>query len=255
MNIIIVGAKAEGRIADDASVWNNIKQASHNDLCTLKAIYDCHLIQCYDPLYPSNKSIDGIEYISNSYDLGDTSHFLKDGINIIIEFCNLLDENFINHSETNRQSMDMPKYSDYHTVILACGCMWDQGFPLKCISYVESGRLRTPTDPYNIDNLLYTVSCKNLIDSFESEEGKADMYPFVLGMYQSMGTFMWRGCQNDEYRSEHILRSFCDIVGVESFNLNERDSSELQRFVDGALHWNNLKWSIRKHMSNFAYGF
>ena len=107
MNIFIVGAKKEGAIfSEDVQEWNNIQQACHSDLINLIDILQCDII-CYDLAYHCSKEVDNIKYINEIFDMGNTDAFSKDKLNIIIEFCNMLDENYINQfKESNRKEFE-----------------------------------------------------------------------------------------------------------------------------------------------------
>jgi hypothetical protein len=247
IKIIIVGAKAA--CAPD----NNILQADHNDLCfiisTSKYVTD---IECYDIAYPSAAVVDGIKYINDYFCFGDTEQLCNDCLNIIIEFCNPLDENFINHSAYgNKQYENLMKYNGkYRIAIVSCGCGWDQGFPADCVQEIIRNKLVTPCDAYNVDSFLYVISTVQML---KNDNISHTMYPYLRALYQSCGTLMWRGCSADDYFSERVIRDLFAILGTDMVPVD--DSFELQAFIDNQKHWNQLKWSMRNQLNEYIYGF
>jgi hypothetical protein len=244
MRILIIGAK------DPESDMNNTLQAAHDDLLLLKQWQPSLEIICYDVAYPCTINIDGIQYKNEPYFTGDTDKLCKISMNIIIEFCNALDENFINHSTYgNRQYENLMKYSGFNIAILSCGCGWNQGFPVQCVKEVIYNKFITPYDAYSLDNFLYVISVTQTIRNNTTHDY---MQPYVKGLYQCMGTLMWRGSQSDEYYSENIIRELFQIVGTDMVSIN--DVQELEDFIQGAKHWNHLKWSLRKQLNDYIYG-
>jgi hypothetical protein len=241
--LIVVGAK------DPNDMLNNVRQAAHADLVRLSQLYKMDVV-CYDVAYSVSQEIDGVKYINENYFLGDTDQLCKDSLNIIIEFCNFLDENFINHNGYGcLQYENLMRYSGYKIAILSCGCGWSQGFPSECVEEIVKNNLITPYDAYSIYSLLYVISTVQ----FLKEQGiVAGMQPYLMGIYRSIGTLMWRGCAADSYFSEGVVRELFEILGTDMVPAN--DSNELQSFVDKSKHWNQLKWSLRKQLNEYIYG-
>jgi hypothetical protein len=244
--IIIIGAKAPD---NNSTVANNVLQADHNDLCALKSTID---IICYDVAYPYTIDIDGIKYINDHFHFGDTDPLCTDGLNIIIEFCNCLDENFINHSSYgNRQYEHLMQYNGtYKIAIVSCGCGWNQGFPLDCVKEIIKNNIVTPCDAYNVDSLLYIISTVQML---KNDNILHTMYPYLKGLYQCCGTLMWRGSSVDAYFSENVIRDLIEILGTDMVGL--ADSIELKAFIENKKHWNQLKWSLRNQLNEYIYGF
>jgi hypothetical protein len=249
MNVIIVGAKND-EVCDTIDSWNNPKQAKHSDLVLMKEMFECDII-CYDLGYSYDKELDGIQYVNQIFYL-DGMALNSQKLNVIVEFNNMLDENYINHGEDNVQHHNLKKLreTEKKVAILACGCSWSKGFPSECISYLYYGSLTTPCDAYNVDNLLYVISNTQCIRSL-AEKDKEIMYPYQLGLYQTMGTFMWRGYEGDQYKSENVLRELFGLIGVDCV---KEGYDDLICFVKGSKHWNNLPWNVRKELSEFVYG-
>lgn len=257
MNIIVVGAKKEAVSGGtDASYWNNPEQAKHSDLVELKTLFECDVL-CYDLAYPYDKEVDGIKYISNIFYL-DGEGLVADRLNVIIEFNNMLDENYINHGDGNPQQLNLTKLvemSEFKIAILACGCSWNKGFPLDCISCIYERGFYTPCDAYNVDNLLYVLSCTDCIRTLTEKEQEM-LYPYQQGVYQVMGTFMWRGCETDNYKSECVLRELFSLISADCMDeINGVKKEDLLDFIHGKKHWNNMQWQMRKALSKFVYGF
>lgn len=245
VKIIIVGGKAPD---NNPGIENNVLQAAHSDLLSLSGTCD---IVCYDIAYGYAEEIDGIKYINDYYYIGDTEQLDSDCLNIIIEFCNPLDENFINHTAYgNRQYENLMKYDCKKVAILSCGCGWNQGFPVKCVQEIIQNGLVTPCDAYNVDSLLYIIST---IQMLKNDNILEPMYPYLRGFYQCCGTLMWRGCTADGYFSEKVIRDLFEILGTDM--VSAEDAKELQTFVDNHKHWNQLKWSLRNMLNEYIYGF
>jgi hypothetical protein len=248
--IIIVGAKAPD---NSSTVANNVLQADHNDLCLLlsssKSTID---IICYDVAYPYVADIDCIKYVNDHFHFGDTEPLFTDGLNIIIEFCNPLDENFINHSSYgNRQYENLMQYNGrYKIAVVSCGCGWNQGFPLDCVKEIIKNNFVTPCDAYNVDSLLYIISTVQML---KNDEILSTMYPYLRGLYQCCGTLMWRGSSADEYFSENVIRDLFAIIGTDMVCLEYR--IELNAFIEKEKHWNQLKWSLRNQLNEYIYAF
>lgn len=251
MNVILVGAKKAELCDNDARLWNNVEQASHTDLIYLKDLFCCD-VTCYDPGYTESCDMDGITYLKDIFYF-DCDYIKEDKVNVIVEFSNMLDENYINHGLDNAQHNNLMKCRLYKIVVLACGCSWNKGFPIQCISYLYDSKFYTPCDPYYIDNLLYVISCTSFIQSLE-EEKRDVLYPYRLGLYQCMGTMMWRGCETDGYKSENVMRELFGLIGTDCIDGEDLQKEELIEFINGNKHWNTLSWDLRKALSKFVYG-
>ena len=233
-NIIIVGA------------FDNNLQAKHEDLCLLQSFFEtgkCK-ITSYDILYDCCKQLDNIYYKNDLFHIGDISILQKESHNIIIEFCNLLDENAIHHNLN--QHLCLVKYRDYKVSILACGCGWNKGFPIECIMHIiQSDSIYTPTDALSVDSLLHTISCVQYIYQNKLEHV---MQPYLQGLYQCMGTIKWR---NNE--SEATLKELLVVLGTDIPNLTDTNQKHLQEFISNHKKWNHLPYDFRESISNFIY--
>jgi len=242
-NIIIVGAK-DVKDHEVVENWNNKLQASHEDLLNISN--DFVKITCYDPQYAYTISKDDIEYTNELFGLQMMS---KEHFNIIIEFCNMFDENFVNRQYYQYRLSD---YNDYKLAILSCGCGWNKWFPIECVlNIIYSDNIFTPTDPYNVDNFLYVISTVQYIYVNKMQECNQ---PYLLGLYQTMGTLKWRGSESDAYASERVLRELFSLIGTDAYDLSDRYREELQAFVRCEKHWNKLPWSLRELMCKYIYG-
>lgn len=247
INLIIIGAKADGT----RELINNSLQAHHKDLCNFKSLYDANIF-CYDIGYCQNEVKDDIYYVADKYNLGDISIFQLDAINIIIEFCNFLDENYLNHGEYGQyQHENMLNYIPYRVALLSCGCGWQYGFPIQCLKNIIEHKLLTYFNAYDVDCFLSTISNVQYITNADFEN-ISDMQPFLDGMYQVMGTLKWRGCESDNYKSEVILRELFTLI-IDNVSINNDDKNDLLSFIENKKHWNNLKWSTRIALSEFVY--
>ncbi len=235
MKIIVVGAATNIK---NTIEFNNKSQASEDDLLKFS---DCD-IECYDMTYVANIQKNGINYISKAFHLEDT-HILSDSLNIVVEFCNLLDENFVNHGEAGiNQYIDRKQFACNHKIAyLACGCSWNRGFPDECIQYILKHGLYTPCDACDVDSLLYIIS---VIQKIYDENKEDIMLPYITGLYHMMGTLMWRGDGFDD-----VIRKLIEI----SIKSHELDG-DLLAFINHEKKWNHIKWSIREEFNRFVYG-
>ncbi len=233
-NIIIIGAN------------DNELQASHEDMCILMSFFEkgyCQIF-CYDPLYEKNGIIDGICYKKELFLLGDTHVFQKNAKNIVIEFCNLLDENAIHHSLY--QHMSLLPYQDYSVVFLACGCGWNKGFPIESIMHImQNDNITTPVDALSVDSFLYAISSIHYVYQNKLEIG---LEPYIRGLYQVLGTLKWRKAE-----SEYVIRELLQVLGGDIPELSEMQRDSIREFVNGGKEWNKLPWEFRESISMFVY--
>lgn len=245
INIVIIGAckTINGSPLHeqdiDVTEWNNPNQAGHYTLVMLKQEYHAEII-CIDPLYPNDALINDIKYVKG--------HFKQDEVvgvldvkshNIVIEFCNFYSENWSSDG-VGKPYID----SKYKVSWLACGCMWDNGLPKDAFDKMIQDKLYTPFDSMNIDSYLTSIG-------FTSSIKEEFMKPFMKGIYQVLGSVMFRGCTATDYTCEEPLRELFQIVDLP---LNSKQQEEFQSFVNGDKHWNNLSLEIRRDVSKFIYG-
>ena len=242
--VIIIGAQD-----NDNNNLNNPNQANHNDLCKLKYDFKNQIdIVCYDPLYKNSFVKDDIVYLSNYFNLNDISALDINKHNIIVEFCNIFDENFVNRKNNNGH---LYNFNSYTITVLSCGCEWTESFPLECIKYIIYNNIITPCNPYIIESYLYIIYGIKEIH----HNNKYDiMKPYIYGLYQNMGTLKWRGCKSDNYYSENILRELFTLMGYGIFELSENEKKELNEFVSNRKHWNELPLSLRENFCKNIYG-
>ena len=249
-NIIVIGAHQLYGI-------NNPLQASHSDM--VKLIQECkninkdnyeYMITCYDPMYndDDNKLVDNIKYVNKAFVLGDTKYLIKDAKNIIIEFCNLLDEHAIHHGMIQHDKlMRYSKYdgiNNYDICFLACGCEWNNGFPIDCIMNIIKYNFNTPCNALDVHNFLYVIANIQYIYSKGIENV---MESYINGLSQVMGTFRWRSKE-----SEGVIRQlFREIEG--SIQLHDSYIEKLEKFITYQCKWNEMPWELREHISNFVY--
>lgn len=243
VNIIVVGAK------DSESNDNNVLQASHEDLLLLKTLHSEITITCYDMLYTSSCVRDSIIYEQKSFCFNE--NFIEShSHNIIIEFCNLLDENDINHM-TYKTSDTFQTLSECTIAYLACGCAWSSGFPIDCILHIIENSLHSPTQINNIDSFLYIISTVHCIYNNNIQH---NMQPYLRGFHHIAGTLAWRGCAQNDYASENVIRNLLELIIADIDNLDDDDRRDLHFFLTKEKHWNFLKWQTREKIAKFIYG-
>lgn len=224
----------------DVTEWNNPNQAGHYTLVMLKQEYPDIEIICIDPLYLNDAFINDIKYVKDYFKQVEVVSVLdKKSHNIVIEFCNFYNENWSSDG-VGKPYID----SKYKVSWLACGCMWSDGFPKDAFDKIIQDKLYTPFDSTNVDSYLTSIG-------YTSSIKEKFMKPFMQGIYQVLGSIMFRGCAATDYLCEEPLRELFQIVDSP---LNYKQQEELQIFINGEKHWNNLSLEIRRNISEFIYG-
>jgi hypothetical protein len=201
---------------------------------------------CLDPQYHFDvKDSDyKIRYVQKFYNIGDTSYCTRSGHNIFIEFSNMLDEYYVTKiKEFNNQSENILKYNDYKISWISCGCGWNQRLPIDLIISLIKNELYTPTNIYDFCSYTY---CKNFNDINDDDDFK----PFCQGMYQILGSLLWRGFK-DNYEYEEVLYKFVESVFVD---IDCQFTDEFKAFVKKEKHWNDLSRNAREYINRFVYG-
>lgn len=224
----------------DVTEWNNFNQVGHYTLVMLKQEYPDIEIICIDELYQNDAFVSGIKYIKEYVQVTEVDKFLDEkSHNIIIEFCNLYGVTWTSHK-------DYKPYIDskYKVSLLACGCMWDDGFPKDAFDRIVKNKLYTHYDLMNIDSYLTAIG-------YTSSINETYMKPFMIGIQQILGSVMYRGCVATGYECEKPLRELFQIVEPP---LNPEQKEEFQGFLDKSKHWNHLSREIKEKISQFIYG-
>jgi hypothetical protein len=240
-NLIIIGAKrADIEMSNDYMEWNNPNQASYFVLKQLLLEIKNMKIFCLDGDYPKNITCSDIQFVQEYYNLADTKYFDINSHNIIIDFCNLLNENWCS-STTNYNIYD----EKYNITFVACGCCWEVDFPVDTLKTIIQHKLYTPLDPMNITSYLTSISysVEFPIETLEY------MKPFYKGIYQILGTLMYRG-YSQNYNLEEPLRELFKIIDSP---LNSSHDDEFKLFLNGSIHWNQLSRTIRLLMTKYVY--
>lgn len=259
VNIIIVGAfnycnqDVNIDMLNNYKKWNNPLQACHNDIENLvSSLQDIGFkkirVICIDPLYPFNKTdicTKHIHYINEHFRVGDTDFLSKSGHNIIIEFANLLDEYF--PSKDNCQADCMKLYNDYKVSIVSCGCAWQKRFPMELIMKLITEDVYTPTDVSDKYSYLYAKEFNELYD-------EPLFQPFCQGLYETLGSLMWRGCRDNNYKYEDVLHNVFTFIDRTKTSFPEDVQDDLSRFIKYEVHWNQLQHSTRRYLNEYIYG-
>lgn len=242
VNLIIIGAKRfDIEISNDYMEWNNPNQASYYILKQLLLEIKNIKIFCLDGDYPKNITNINIQFIKEYYKPTDTKYFDINSHNIIIDFCNLLDENWCS-STTNYNIYD----NKYNMTFIACGCCWNNNFPIDILKTVIEYKLYTPTDPMNISSYLTSINYSQQFQNIEY------MKPFHKGIYQILGTLMFRGYK-DNYKLEEPLRELFKINSDFEILLNNSQIIEFNLFLNKNIHWNQLSRIIRLLITKYIY--
>lgn len=255
INIIIIGAKSYSNDFDEHrfSSWNNIKQANYYDLCIFKDYlinknYDVK-ITCLDGGYPDYYHDNlPIKYIKQYFTLGNKELLDINSHNIFIEFCNLLNENFLT-SIDNTQQQNIMNYKEYKLSWISCGCCWNSNFPSDLIETIIENEYFTPIDAFSIDSFMTTIG---LTQTFIDKKKEKSMAPFSQGIYQILGTLMWRGYTKD-YSSENILHDLIKLLNYDVICYLPY-YTDIEKFINKELHWNMLKRDTKLSFTKFIYG-
>jgi hypothetical protein len=209
----------------------------HPDMTSVECI-------CLDPQYSINACDKEyqIQYICDCFYFGDTKHFIKNGHNIIIEFANILDEYFVTKSSENNRHL----YNDYNITLISCGCAWNKNLPSKLIRTVIENQLYTPIDCYAPSSFIYASSVNKIYNE--------DLFqPYLQGLYQMLGSCMWRGTKEDNYHYEHVLKDFLEEV-LKTDTFEDSVQNDIIRFILSEAHWNELDRKTRKTINEYTYG-
>lgn len=250
INIVIIGAYnyQNNNSKCDYKDWNNNNQASHED------IVDCikHIktlnqsinitVYCIDPMYDYNATIDNIHYIKNMFVLENTGYCIKEGHTIFIEFCNLLDEYYVTKEYTEHPIL---QYNDYKITWLSCGCQWTHKFPKELIENIIKYDIYTPTNIKSSNSHMYAYK-------FNNSYNDIIFSPYCQGLYQILGTYLWRGSKTI-YQHEEVLYDFTSKL-LEELQIQPEMKDDLVKFIDKEIRWNTLQRSTREKLNSIVFG-
>jgi hypothetical protein len=245
INIIIIGA-AKILSIDDIKTWNNYNQAKHSELLDFIDLlsdsrgYKNVKISTIDPEYPKT-IIDKISYHKDSFNLESIKYYNKDSINIIIEFCNMFNEGWI-FNQSNNKKIIYNTIKDYNISIIACGCEWNNNFPINTILGILDFNFYTPMDPYNVSSYLNMISFTELIKEFEIFD---IMKPYICGCFMILGTLLYRNSNSEE---EAIIRQVIELVQWMDNNI------EIKDFINYKKSWRQMSRNVRVDFCNYIYG-
>jgi len=241
-------------ILNNFKKWNNPSQAEHLDIIdTINNIYSDHPDMtdvdcvCIDPQYKFNAcdKDHNIQYVMDHFTFGDTAHFKESAHNIVIEFANILDEYFVT-KESSNSLIVRNAYNNFKMTWISCGCGWNKNLPTQLIQTIIENQLYTPTNCSDKYSYIYS---SNITKIYTEELFK----PYFQGLYQMLGSFMWRGCKNDNFLYEDILYEFIEeTLKTETFEDNVQN--ELIQFVLCEARWNELNRKTRKTINDYVYG-
>jgi hypothetical protein len=236
LHFIIVGGKNNTNNFNDNEIetWNNNKQVCYNDLNTLifilKEKYDIDEISfdIIDGAYPFNKHLENINFYADNFFLDSGKYLKENSLNIIIEFCNLLNENWIAWNSADLNLYD--KIKNYKIILLACGCCWNEDLPINLIIKILDLKLYTSIEPFNHLSYLDIINFINIIKKNNIFE---IMKPFIRGNFMIMGTLIYRN-----NKTEDVIRNLLELN-------NPFNNEEITLFINKKKHWNELPRNIR----------
>ena len=254
VNIIIIGARnyTNSYLDDNYSTWNNPKQADHKTLIKLKKNLEEKNnkvnIVCVDTCYYNTIYNNDISYIKQFFLVGDTYFLDINAHNIIIEFVNILTENHVVYAD-KKQQLDIIKYKDYKLSWISCGCGWDIDINERFINLIIENNYITPLDSSSVNSYLEAIHLK---ENFIMKNIEVIMKPFSQGIYQILGSLMWRGFSKD-YRSEDVLVELFRIFDQDNV-LILRNYETIKQFINKEIHWNMLPRGARLDYTIYIYG-
>lgn len=250
VNIIIIGAAFTTKTLDsnDFESWNNPKQADITVLNLYNLYFDLNKyninIKCFDYIYPKKFKYNNIEFFNTNFILGDITALDINAHNIIIEFCNLYNNNWCSCDYEYKLKL----YEDYKISYLTCGCLWDKYFPFEQIKIIIDNKLYTPINPFSIDSYLKLITIMSFIN-----ENKYNniLLEYKQGIYDILGSLLFRG-YNLNYTTENVLYELFSIIELTIFNSIETE--QFNNFLSKKIHWNFLSKNIRTKIIFYLYG-
>lgn len=251
INIIIIGAKSSSQTPlsidtiNNYKKWNNPDQANHSDLVRcIQALNTRVSVFCIDPLYDfaAEDKENNIVYYNDYFVVGDTRYCTKKGHNIFIEFANLLDEYYVT-KEYDENITNISKYNNYRITWISGGCSWSHKFPTDLISNVVTNHLYTPTDIYDANSLLTAYN-------FNHINGNALYAPYCQGLYQILGSLLWRGSKENQDYEVPLYDFIPQIIQV----FEEPIQQDLAKFLQKEIQWNTLHRRTREIVNKTIYG-
>lgn len=232
--------------------WNNPSQAKHSNIVNLICDILCDHPDmsgvdciCIDPMYKFDTLDEdsNIKYVVDHFVFGETKYLLQNGHNIIIEFANILDEYFVTKPPSNHRQ----QYKGYKLTWISCGCAWNHNLPNQLIRTVIENQLYTPTDCYDKQSLIYASTINKIY--YEDHL----LQPYFQGLYQMLGSFMWRGCKDDNYHYENVVYEFIEEI-LKTDTFEESVQNDIIKFMLHEAHWNELDRKTRKTINEYVYG-
>lgn len=249
INIVIVGAAnwsngVDPRTIESPVEWNNPQQAKFQDLLQLRFVLQGkgHIVTmvCLDLSYRDNTDNFGVIQLKEAFCVDNPVHLRKDCLNVVVEFCNLLNEEWCMSFQQPR----IGQLKDYRVALVACGCAWDKGFPSSVVGTIVDQELVTPMDPFLVDNYLSLIG---QTDAFRSQGILEMMNPFIKGCFMVMGTLLIRGYKGNDYATERVVRELVELT-------MPVDAPEVQEFLAGNKPWNYMSRATREALCHYVYG-
>ena len=90
---------------------------------------------------------------------------------------------------------------------------------------------------------------------YDSEDPDDNIECYINGLYQIMGTLIYRGCKSDNFISENVLIDLFNNIDIDKDILNENDKNLLEEFKNKKIRWNNFKRDLRIQLLYYIYNY
>jgi hypothetical protein len=203
-------------------------------------------IKLVDGCYPSSSKDTSFSIIKGSFDIMDPMYLDKDAHNVVVEFCNLMDENWNGWGQNSDNGLAFyNKYKDYKFAYLACGCMWKRGFPSDAVIEIVSKDYQTPRECWSVNAYL---DCIQMVEEIKEDGMEEALQSFLKGVYEVMGTLKYRGRPGD-WSLEEPIRDLLQMVVIPV-----EYAGNIERFISGDIRYNRLSLDTRMYINTLVYG-
>ena len=256
VNLLIVTDQGE---KDNFCIGLNCWRPKHNEGEFGKLYFDEVMMCCNrlanDGYNVSVKFVDRIyeftssqasQFSSIKYDdfnINDPKYMDKDAHNIVVDFVNLLDENWVAFDMHEQRMGLYEAYKDYKFALLACGPFIKKGFPNDAVMEIVKKGYETPRQYWSAKGFCDAIALSN---RFKNEGIENTMKPFMQGVFQMIGTLQYRGMAPN-YSSEEPVRDMLKIRNI------IQDPSA-KKFINGEIRFHEIAMHIKEYLYPYFDG-
>lgn len=164
------------------------------------------------------------------FNINDPKFMVKDAHNIIIDFVDLLNENWIAYDMHTERKHLYDVYKDYKFALLACGLYNRDGFPSDAVIEIVKKGYETPREYWSAKGFSDAIRLRNI---FKEQGLEKTMKPFMQGVFQVLGTLQFRGIEPN-YSSEEPVR---ELLAIRNIIMRE---PSIKKFVDGEIGYDEI---------------